>query len=86
MGIKLNILKLGLGNIGLNLIKRGYIVVNEKMEINFFNIYVVGDIINMLFFVYIVVIEGSIVVLNVFMGEIKVVDYFFLFWVVFIDL
>ena len=84
-GTKPNTSKLGLGNIGLNLTKRGHIVVNEKMETNFPNIYAVGDTTNTPPFVYTAATEGSTAVSNAFTGEIKVVDYSSLPWVVFTD-
>ena len=84
-GTKPNTSKLGLDNIGLNLTKRGHIVVNEKMETNFPNIYAVGDTTNTPPFVYTAATEGSTAVSNAFTGEIKVVDYSSLPWVVFTD-
>ncbi|MCI5092681.1 MAG: mercury(II) reductase [Phaeodactylibacter sp.] len=84
-GTKPNTSKLGLDNIGLNLTKSGHIIVNEKMETNLPNIYAVGDTTNTPPFVYTAATEGSTAVSNAFTGEIKVVDYSSLPWVVFTD-
>ena len=55
------------------------------METNFPNIYAVGDTTNTPPFVYTAATEGSTAVSNAFTGEIKVVDYSSLPWVVFTD-
>lgn len=54
--------------------ERGKVVVNEYFEINVEGIYVIGDIIDIFFLVYVVFKEGIVVVENV-LGKIKVVDY-----------
>lgn len=84
-GTKPNTSKLGLENIDIKLSENGHIVVNEKMETNFSNIYAAGDVVNTPAFVYTAATEGSTAVSNAFTGENKTVDYSSLPWVVFTD-
>lgn len=84
-GIKPNIQKLNLQNIGLQLTKSGYIRVNEMMETNVINIYAVGDVANTPAFVYTAAYEGKIAVENAFTGSELKTDYSSLPWVVFTD-
>ncbi|WP_118194357.1 mercury(II) reductase [Albibacterium indicum] len=84
-GIKPNTQKLGLQNIGIELNKRGHILVNEKMETNVPNIYAAGDVVNTPSFVYTAAFEGKIAVENGFSGAENKADYLSLPWVVFTD-
>jgi len=84
-GTKPNTSQLGLENIGLELNKKGHIVVNEKMETNLSNIYAVGDATNTPAFVYTAALEGKIAVENAFSGTENKADYSSLPWVVFTD-
>ena len=84
-GIKPNIQKLGLQNIGLQLTQDGHIQVNEFMETNLPNIYAVGDVANTPSFVYTAAYEGKIAVENAFTGSDQKTDYAALPWVIFTD-
>lgn len=84
-GTKPNTQKLGLENIGLQLIKSGHIEVNEKMETNLKNIYAIGDVTNTPAYVYTAAYEGKIAVENAFTGSEHKADYTSLPWVVFTD-
>lgn len=84
-GTRANTFKLGLQNIGLQLTKKGHIVVNEKMETNLSNVYAAGDVINTPSFVYTAATEGNTAAENAFTGAAKIVNYSSLPWVVFTD-
>jgi len=84
-GIKPNIQKLNLQNIGLQLTKSGHIRVNEMMGTNVMNIYAAGDVANTPAFVYTAAYEGKIAVENAFTGSELKTDYTSLPWVVFTD-
>jgi mercuric reductase len=84
-GIKPNIQKLGLQNIGLQLTQSGHIEVNESMETNLPNIYAVGDVANTPSFVYTAAYEGKIAVENAFTRNEQKTNYTALPWVIFTD-
>jgi len=84
-GTRPNTSKLGVQNIGLQLIDSGHIEVNEKMETNLSNIYAVGDVSNTPAFVYTAATEGKTAVDNAFTSAGTKLNYESLPWVVFTD-
>jgi dihydrolipoamide dehydrogenase len=82
VGRKVNTDNLGLSELGIQLNKKGAIIVNDKMETNISGIYAIGDVIGKLMLAHIASAEGIVAAENA-VGKNRTMDYRVAPWGVF---